>query len=727
MLFSLIMSTLDRLEFAARESLWTRFRTEHLIRFFELRKQSKEATMLAEKGDQNSVAEFMRSHKRLREDYEALKRDGFDWKEEEERILAEGDPSFQIKKEMVEPLENLIQVVDQDTKESQEKRQKIGRLTVHLKKREEFLVNYPGGTREELAPDFPVPPAEDPLAQKMPDCANFFVPWCMEQFYQVKPTRDKVFEGRRLAGRFYLHESSDDKQAALWLLAAQRVPELNVKGTFRGPGGKLIIATKASLGKTLASHIVNTPDGCPRWFWAKQIVRLCEIADGLWDAGLCYENMSLSDVLIHLDGTMGLESIEKIRPLASKNDRTMIHSLGAMLHLAIFKMPKERSGMVSTSLKEANRGALEFIKLATIEDDEYCYRHPISGNRFVQFDLKKLVNSYPCLGPIKRPDPAKTGRKDEGLIEVTEFVPQKNSKTVKKYLKQYRLLECVLARFGETSESCALPIDIRFYKLKGTGPNVSDSLFVEAWRFLISCHSSWQFGPRGYYMTSGKTPCIGCEDTFCHFATETKCLAIGKWMANTLLRPTGVPIPLPLDPLFIMLVTQTIHMFEGMRETEAEREYERLLEDRENLIWKVGQGIRTADEFKTSLQRIEIPVLVSWLCKPTPVDRNALVGGLNAVPLGKLTDSYALLIEWIGSCTEMQIRWFLMEATGSPVLNSNGDFRLDVYLSDGGLKGTNAQICEPKSLTLPVVRDKELFFAIMDFKGPFLFYGKDKE
>jgi hypothetical protein len=673
------------------------------------------------------MAEFMRSHKRLREDYEALKKDGFDWTKGEELILAEGDPSFQIPKGMVEPLKALIQEVDQETKESQEKRQKIGRLMTHLKRREEFLVNYPGGTRTELAPEFPVPPTNDPLAQSMPDCARFFVPWCMEQFYQVKTIRDKVFEGRRLAGRFYLHESRDDKQASLWLLAAQKVPELNVKGTFRGANGKLIVATKASLGKTLASHITDTPNECPRWFWAKQIVRLCEIADGLWHADLCYDNMSLRDVLIQLDGTMALESLDKIRHLALRNDRTMIHSLGKMLHFSIFKMPKERSGLIATGLKEANREALEFIKLATLEDEEYCYRHPITKHSFVQFQLKRMVNSCPYVGPPKRPELANPGRKDEGLIQVTEFVPQKNSKTVKKYLKQYRLLECVLERFGETLENCGLPIDIRFYKVKGTGPNVSDSLFVEAWRFLISCHSLWQFGPRGYYMANGKSPCFGCEDTFCHFATESRCLAIGKWMANTLLRPTGVPIPLPLDPLFIMLVTQTIHMFEGMEETEAEREYERLLEDRENLIWKVGQGIRTADEFKTCLQRIEIPVLVSWLCKPTPVDRIALIRGLNTFPLRKLTDCVTMLIEWIKTCTEMQIRWFLMEVTGSPVLKSNEVFSLDVYLSDEGLKGTNAQICEPKSLTLPVVRDKELFFAIMDFKGPFLFYGKDKE
>lgn len=313
-------------------------------------------------------------------------------------------------------------------------------------------------------------------------------------------------------------------------------------------------------------------------------------------------------------------------------------------------------------------------------------------------------------------------------ISVTDYLPQHKGANGKKYLKQYRLIECIIDHFNGVSEHCSVgldateigtPLDLTFFKQNALGPNVSDNLFVEAWRSFLEMHSLWQFGPRGFYLANGRTPCEGCGDKFCHFAQEQKCSAVGKWLANTVLRPTATPIPLPLDPLFVQMITKTIHLFDGLSEEDATEEYERLLEGRENMIWKITEGFFAAEETAIFAKEMPIPVLVSWLCHPTPIDRVALRTHMDVIAADVQSAREVIwFTEWLDTCSEMQLRWFLMEVLGTPILRPNIANRFDVNFAEEGL-GTTSDICQ-NILTLPPVGDRNLFVAILNFRGPFL-------
>jgi hypothetical protein len=305
-------------------------------------------------------------------------------------------------------------------------------------------------------------------------------------------------------------------------------------------------------------------------------------------------------------------------------------------------------------------------------------------------------------------------------------MPHQKNGANKKHLKHYKLIECIINHFIGASNSLdtdkvVLPLNISFYRQNAVGSNVSDNLFAEAWRFFLDSHSLWEFGPRGYYMTNGRTPCEGCSDKFCHFASEIKCMAIGRWLANTLFRPTGVPVPLPLDPVFVQIVTQTVHLFEGFTQDEADEEADRLLEGRETFLWKITEGFFSADETNMSLKDVSVPLLVSWLCKPAPINRAELKSHWEIIlpPDGDVS-CYEWFIEWFDNCTEMQLRWFLFEVLGTPVPRPNNTNRFTINITPFYSEdGTSSDICQ-NIINLPSVSEKELFFTILNFRGSFL-------
>jgi hypothetical protein len=328
---------------------------------------------------------------------------------------------------------------------------------------------------------------------------------------------------------------------------------------------------------------------------------------------------------------------------------------------------------------------------------------------------------------ISIPKLEKSKRTDTITIRVTDYLPHQKHAASKKYLKHYKLIESILKHFstggGMDTQNIGKPLDISFFQENALGPNVSDNLITEAWRFFLEYHSVWQFGPRGYYLADGRDACEGCSDKFCHFAQEFHCLAIGKWLANTLLRSTNNVIPLPIDPLFIEIITRTIHLFESFTEEEANDEYSRLLENREKKLLKITEGFFAAKELGDTAKDIPLPLLISHLFRPHPVDREELMGCIEMVLSGKNRKQNEKLqgwfLTWLCECDEIQLRWFLFEVLGTPYPRPNNKNRFVINIGEEK-DSTSADICQ-NILTLPSVKDEALFKTILDFRGPFLF------
>jgi hypothetical protein len=270
-------------------------------------------------------------------------------------------------------------------------------------------------------------------------------------------------------------------------------------------------------------------------------------------------------------------------------------------------------------------------------------------------------------------------------------------------------------------------LNISFQDEKALGHAVTDNFIVEAWRFFLETHSCWELGPRGYHMArsrdgAGAGGCLGCGEMSCVFGFSTRCAAIGKWMMNTIYRNSGVLVPLPLDPLFLQVVTKTTAIFDGMSPEDATEEYERLLEGRETKLADMRKGFFYAYEFQKKVSnRIPIPLLVSWLVHPQPLDRERFIDSVRCQYAHADEARREWLYEWLRNTDEMQFRWFLMEATGSPVIPRSGYYRdLTISITRVGTNCTTADVCQG-ILHLPAVEDRELFEAILCFGGPFLF------
>lgn len=379
------MDCFDKLEFLAREPIWARFSQDQLLKFFELRKQVDDVTTLAQKNDPISTRDFMVNHKRIFQEFQQLKNDGFVWTQQDEDILREGVSIFDVPFEVQHIARALLQSNTLDTEENMVKRRKLKSLAKHIRDREDYMINYTGIPNSELAPEFSKDMNLDPIAKFAPECIQTLRPWCMEQFYDLKVLKPGVLsEAWRLAGRFYLYESKNDQQAVSWIRAGQIVPEFGMRGAFRSPSGKMIVVTKPPGGKTLHSHIIETPKGLPPWFWARVYRRTCEIADSLWSEGLCYSAFSSLDIKIHWNGLVCFEGLEKISALTKPTDRTMIRHLGCLLHFMLYKLPFDGAKQVPKSLKETNTEASDFIKMSTLKDDQYCLKHPICSNAYVR-------------------------------------------------------------------------------------------------------------------------------------------------------------------------------------------------------------------------------------------------------------------------------------------------------------------------------------------------------
>ena len=69
----------------------------------------------------------------------------------------------------------------------------------------------------------------------------------------------------------------------------------------------------------------------------------------------------------------------------------------------------------------------------------------------------------------------------------------------------------------------------------------------------------------------------------------------------------------------------------------------------------------------------------------------------------------------------MDLRGFLMEVLGSPVPRSSTINQINVTIAKAGTTdSTFADICQG-NLTLPATSDKELFTALLSFRGPYYF------
>lgn len=197
------------------------------------------------------------------------------------------------------------------------------------------------------------------------------------------------------------------------------------------------------------------------------------------------------------------------------------------------------------------------------------------------------------------------------------------------------------------------------------------------------------------------------------------CIDIGKWIANTLLRPSGIPIPLPLDPVFLQVLTKTTQFFEGVDPDSAAIEYERIIEGREIQLSKVQKGLFTAEELEHDLKNVPISLIMSWLFRPTPIDRATLMKNITVTQTGGNQECLTWFMDWFYACSEMDLRWFLTETLGSPV--PSPPIGMDVIITQYTKRdSTEADVCG-RDFTIPATKDRELFYAMLTFGQPFFF------
>lgn len=521
------MSLFDKLEFAARQSLWDRFQPDQLQRFFDIRNRvfscSDDLDMPL---DPETTHGLLRKNKRILDDYEMLSSQGFSWSEKDENVLLEGDQNFKLPPDIAILAEELINTkgLSDEDRTSRAKARKIGR---HLKEREEYLMDFPHVRREDLTPEHQMDLSYDPLSKEAPDCVYGLRIWHLEQFYDVKEINDGVFSASRLAGNFTLFESKNDQQAITWIRAGLAIQNFGFQGAFRGPNGNMMIAVRKIMGKPLHFWTAGGNTSIlPRWYWGKLYVHLCGLADYMWSLGLRFD-LTRFNTSIAYNGDLYFTELNTVDKPSNNHDGTMIRSLGRLFHWLYcgseVRIEKSYGGtveLVKFGRKEIPKDALAFLQRSTYLSDEFLLKHPISENTFVKFYMQRGEFQSPSQNlqeGLRRPE-LKTEKKYlTGVI----FVKLPHIDT-KKYtppdVKSTLLIDAILKYMGRCDRTnTANPLDVMFEGRNGVGTPVSDSHLIEAWKSFFEQHSLWTSGPYGFYMTDGKQPCYGCKSAACMF------------------------------------------------------------------------------------------------------------------------------------------------------------------------------------------------------------------
>jgi hypothetical protein len=433
-------------------------------------------------------------------------------------------------------------------------------------------------------------------------------------------------------------------------------------------------------------------------------------------------------VRIAYNGEIVLSNIQDIQELPNANDKSMVKDLGEIFYWLYCKRDLEikrdiTGKIISTKINKAGlpNEVASFLQRTTCPMDEYCLKQPLSDHPFVrnylhtgefqpranerqQNLLRPMMNAVKLVSPDAKvcvPLPYNDPRK---------YIPPE--------IKTTLLIDQILKHMASADRvSIAKSVEVIFAKRNGVGDFVSDSHIIEAWKGFLEQHSMWAAGPCGFYLLDGKEPCWGCGTSACKFRSDHHCLSIGKWIANTLLRPSEIPIPLPFDPVFLQTITRTVCFFDGVTPDTAADEYERIVAGRETQLAKMQQGLLMAEELD-HLNGTPISVIMSWLFSPSPIDRAELMKNIIATQEGEDQECLTWFMDWFYECTEMDLRWFLVEVTGSPIPRPS-----KIYVNISGFfrrSSTDADICQGIFI-IPATNNKDLFLAMLTFSGPFFF------
>lgn len=725
------MELSDSLEFSCRDILWKRHNASHLKRFFELRTELNEIQAQIPSYSWKDLTFIRTKHENLQLNWSKLKRHSFNWTKDDDLILEEGNVLAEPPEKMRKMAQDFCDLNCDLNEEEKKKDQGAKKLIQFTKEREEYLMNYDGTENNKLAPEFGTIWSEDPITKLDSSCVSWLKPWVMTQFYDVKVIRPGVWEASRLAGQFTLYETNSDEEAVCWLKAASLVPEFQIIGAFRGYKSKIVVVSKLFKGTVFGT--VRTPSAGKMWplpMCSKFLTQICKIMDLLWDMKLGFTDFTPNDVIITLNGTMQILCIDKVATLKKKNDKTMIHQFGKLVaHFIVGKRFMSSIDIANTKKKSPQLG--EFIQLCLIENEEYCLSHPLFSHKFVQTELEEKHLQWKNAQHIPlKPIRTKVNGSIKKDLFVTGYLPSAKSK--QKYLRHYKLIRAILSHFETNVIDPRIAIEVVFKDENVGGKNVSESLITEAWRFLLENHSSWEWGPRGFILAE-KGPCEGCSASFCHFTTPESLKAIGRWMNYTIIR--SYVFPYPLDYNFLDLLIQPNFILDYIPNEDMNEKYETLLKGRETELANLAEGLTKNTTFKITENFIDGLTLASWLSFPQRINREKFQSKMNLIFPEHLEDVSFLdsFREWLLSCPEYTLRWFFMEMSGCPFPESlrydlddiDEDDRHDPiftiqFTEPGSNNGSFANVCQ-NTISLPAVYDKDLFFCILDFRGPFLF------
>ena len=261
-----------------------------------------------------------------------------------------------------------------------------------------------------------------------------------------------------------------------------------------------------------------------------------------------------------------------------------------------------------------------FLQKMTFPTDDLCCGHPVCHQSFIKFYLQKAEYQ-----PKEENDAPVRPHLSNARRTMVQTVKIEVGATADAICKTRTMIELILNFFGglDTAE-VGIPLGVLFSRQNAVGKMVSDSHIVEAWKGFFEQHSVWVAGEFGFYLLKGNEPCFGCAKQSCKFGSDEYCSRIGRWIGNTLLRTSGIPIPLPLDPVFVRVLTQTVGMFEDITAEEANYEYERIIEGRESQLARMKEGLFYAAELTQGLKGVPVSVLMSWLFCPTSGQRSPL-------------------------------------------------------------------------------------------------------
>lgn len=716
------MENIDILLLFNGKKIWKDRDLSQLVRYFKIRKMEYQLLSFPENADFQVMKKAQKDREYCTVERKRLREEGFVWEDTDQESLLMNYFDKNIPENVIRMIGEICTTDVSIPLEELKKKRKIAKLRDHMKEREDFLLNYTGEKNSLLAPELNKGYRDEYIEKNAPDCIVALKPWCMSQFHSISDNSGRK-KAKRSDSTFTMYESSGDQQAVNWIRAGLKIQEFMFRGAFRNENGRLVIVTETrEEDKTdcvsLFSYAMEKGPIFDQNVWFRHFSRLSEITDILYQISLCWSPFSCKNMFYNWNGDMFLTGIENMKMLNNTNKTTMINGLGDVLHYLTFRMPFEKRDQLSKRERDAHPETNEFIKRARLTDPQYCFKHPISKNTFFMKDEMDLAENR---GLIKTMEKQK---KNAIPLKITDYIfPKTANASSPAYFKQNRALSVLLDHFNSQTvsegEKIKRPLKITFLASKDSKDRVESSIFMELWRFFIQCHSLWQLGPRGYYLGTGKTACLGCQNHFCKFATVKICSSLGRWLANTLFNSRHHIVPVPLDPLFVDIIIKKVHFFAGLTSSEAHQEYVRLIDGRKDFLESTREALLTACDMSRWLEDQTNNQIASLLCRPKILKRKAITKNITIICVGKLNAvCESNIMEWLENCNELQMRNFLFEVTGSPVYEEPK--KITIYLTADKIDKTTSNICE-KSLVIPVIKDQELLYAVLDFGGPFLF------